>query len=231
MLRVISISMLFSLFFSQQAFCVNNEVLSKTMCFLGKKVDKYPFYVYKDYASPENMFFPTGYMGDFNDMQIQPNDTKHQYAGTSCVRITYRLRPHKQAGWTGFFWQYPANNWGDMPGGYDLSQAKRFTFWAKGERGGEVINTLQVGGISGKYPDTGIRSTGQIILSNKWKQYTIELTNLDTSIIIGRESRECWPFMKPLSRIVGGFGWATSLWDNKNKAITFYLDELRFEDD
>jgi hypothetical protein len=240
---IISISVLSVLFFTHPVFCADNadtanagvagreKIVSEAMCLLGEKVDKYPFYVYKDYQSPENRFFPTGYMGDFGDMQIQLNDTEHKYSGTSCVQVIYKAGPHNKAGWTGFFWQYPANNWGDMPGGYDLSKAKRLTFWARGEKGGEVINTFQVGGIHGKYPDAGFVPMGQITLSREWKQYTINLVNIDNPIILDQENKECWPFLLPLSRIVAGFGWATSLEVNGNQGIIFYLDEIRFEND
>lgn len=241
--RMISMSMLVSLFFAYPVFCADKagaanldlagkkEILSKAMCLLGKAVDKYPFYVYKDYKSPENGFFATGYMGDFNDMQVQLDDTGHKYSGTSCVKIVYKAGEDRTAGWAGFFWQYPANNWGDMPGGYDLSLAKRLTFWGRGEKGGEVINTFQVGGIHGKYPDSGSRSTGTVILSGTWKQYTIDLSSIDNAIIMDEQNKECWPFMTPLSRIVGGFGWATSLSENRDEGITFYLDDIRFENE
>ena len=53
---------------------------------------------------------------------------------------------------------------------------------------------------------------------------------MDNSIIVSNEDKECWPFMEPLSRIIGGFCWATSLTDSDNE-ITFYLDEIRFEKD
>ena len=41
-------------------------------------------------------------------------------------------------GWGGVVWQSPAGDWGDRPGGYDLTGAKRISFWARGDEGDEV---------------------------------------------------------------------------------------------
>jgi hypothetical protein len=238
MFRVVLIGVSLGLFFANVVLCQNEApaivkkaTLPNSQCVLGEKADAYPFYVYKDYKSPENKFFSTGNMGDYFDVQVQLNDTVHKYSGTSCVQIVYKLGELQGAGWAGLFWQYPANNWGGAPGGYDLSGAKRLTFWARGEKGGEVINTFQVGGIHGKYSDSGLASISKVVLSANWEKYTIDLSDIGNSIIIDEYNKECWPFMAPLSRITGGFGWATSLFANNGGGVTFYLDEIRFEND
>ena len=46
--------------------------------------------------------------------------------------------------WTGIAWQNPANDWGDLPGGYDLTGAKKLTFWARGEFGIEILHVIPV---------------------------------------------------------------------------------------
>ena len=209
------------------------EIVSQqvpAICILGKQVKHYPFYVYQDGNSHENKFFASGMMGDFSDINVDLYNKEDPYSGTSCVKIIYKAGASRGGRWAGLYWQYPANNWGDMPTGFDLRKAKKLTFWARGQKGGEVINTFQVGGIIGKFGDTAVKAIGPISLSNTWQKYTIDLSKVEGSIIFTRERWECWPFMEPLSRIVGGFTFATSLDANSDKGeITFYLDEIRFE--
>ena len=112
-----------------------------------------------------------------------------------------------------------------------MTGATKLTFWARGKYGGEIISKFQVGGITGKYRDSGIASIGPITLSKEWREYTIDLAKMDNYIIVSEEDKECWPFMEPLSRIIGGFCWATSMTVNHNNNITVYLDEIRFEND
>ena len=202
----------------------------KAICLLGEKVKNFPFYVYKDASSSENNFFPTGNMGDFNNSGINSYCKEAPYAGSSCIKIIYKKESGQVYHWAGLYWQYPPNNWGNIPKAYDLTGATKLTFWARGKYGGEIISKFQVGGIAGKYRDSGIASIGPVTLSKEWKEYVIDLRNMDNSIIVSNEDKECWPFMEPLSRIIGGFCWATSLTDSNNE-ITFYLDEIRFEKD
>jgi hypothetical protein len=229
-----------SIFLSQAAWCQveiktmpadKRQVKTPEICVIGEKVDAYPFYVYQDGNLPGNRFSASGSMGDFQDVSVDLYNKDTPYSGSSCVKVTYKANATRRNRWAGLYWQYPENNWGEKPVGYDLRKATQLTFWARGAKGGEIINTFQVGGIAGKYGDTGAKSIGPITLTNDWKKYTIDLHYLDSSIIFTKESWECWPFMQPLSRIVGGFCWATSLDANEAKDITFYLDEIRYEND
>ena len=104
----------------------------------------------------------------------------------------------------------PANNWGEKPGGFDLSSFKRVTFWARGEEGGEKIAEFKVGGITGEHGDSDSASIGPVTLTHDWKKYTIDLAD------------------KNLSHIVGGFCWSASRDDNPS-GFTLFLDEVRFE--
>ncbi|MDD5561395.1 MAG: hypothetical protein PHT50_04610 [Candidatus Omnitrophica bacterium] len=208
---------------------LKEEAEAKAVCLVGKKVKNFPFYVYRDADSGENNFFPTGNMGDIGGAEINIFCKEYPYAGSSCVKIVYKEKSEQAYGWAGLYWQYPPNNWGNIPNAYDLTGARRLTFWARGKYGGEVINKFQVGGIAGKYRDSGVASIGPVILSKQWKKYTINLNRIDNSIITSYEDKECWPFMKPLSRIIGGFCWATSLKTGNNQSITFYIDEIRYE--
>ena len=174
----------------------------------------FPFYVYADGGSLDNHFIPSGWMpnaGTAKDIKFDPNWKNMPFSGNSCIRIEY----HDVSGnkWAGIFWQNPANNWGTVPNaGYNLNGATKLTFWARGEKGGEIINEFKVGGISnGAYPDSDSASIVFVQLEKDWKKYEIDLRGKD------------------LSYIIGGFCWATNLEANDPEGIVFYLDEIRFE--
>jgi hypothetical protein len=168
-----------------------------------------PFYVYKDLDSMENHFVASGWMGDTDSITVNEAWDKDTYLGKTCIKITYS--PGGSQRWAGVYWQNPANNWGNVRGGgFDLSKATKLTFWARGEQGGEIIDVFKAGGIEGQYPDSDIAQTNQVILTPQWQQYTIDLGGKD------------------LSRISGGFAWATNLNVNP-EGLTFYLDEIRYE--
>ena len=170
-----------------------------------------PFYVYDDFMSPKNHFAPSGWMGDFGDLKLDQACSDSPKSGKSCIKITYTGEMKQGAGWTGIFWQQPANNWGDKKGGYDLAGATKLTFWAKGAKGGEKIAEFKMGGITGVYPDSDSATlSGPIELTKKWQQFSIELDGKD------------------LSYIIGGFCFAASKDDNP-EGFVIYLDDIVFE--
>ncbi len=168
------------------------------------------FAVYVENASKENHFAPSGWMGDFGDLKLNQACTETPRSGNTCIKITYSAKMTQGAGWTGIFWQQPANNWGEKKGGYDLTGAKKLTFWARGAQGGEKIAEFKVGGITGEYPDTDSSSIGPIELTKEWQKYTIELDG------------------KYLSHIIGGFCFAASKDDNPN-GFVIYFDDIIYE--
>jgi len=165
----------------------------------------------KKIVNVPDAFFPSGWMGDWGDITLDDACTDNPHSEPTCIKITYSAAKSQGKGWAGIYWQYPDSNWGDNPDGRDLTGATKLTFWARGEKGGEKAE-FKVGGIDGKYPDS-IQppvSTGVIVLSDKWQQYTIDLTGKD------------------LSHVIGGFCWVT----NKNQnpyGCTIYLDDIKFE--
>lgn len=176
----------------------------------GKPDAKGHFYIFADKGSQLNHYAPSGWMGDYGDLKIDDASRDKPKEGTTCFKVTYSGQASQGANWAGIFWQQPANNWGNKPGGYDLSKYKRLTFWARGAQGGEKIAEFKVGGITGDNPDTDSASVGPVSLTNTWKQYSIDLKG------------------KNLSHIVGGFAWSASRDDNPNGFI-FYLDNIRYE--
>ncbi|MCL2390739.1 MAG: hypothetical protein FWC88_04865, partial [Endomicrobia bacterium] len=159
------------------------------------------FYVYADYKSPLNHFYPSGWMGDTRDLFFDQNSKEYPYAGKTCIKVQYI--PSGKNGWAGVFWQQPANNWGDKDGGYDLSKATHVTFWMRGESGGEVISEVKIGGLKGQFPDSDFAVKKNITLTKGWKLYYIDLKG------------------KKLSRIAGGFCFVVNKDDNP-RGCTFY---------
>lgn len=168
------------------------------------------FPVYSDGRSPDNHYIASGYMGDYSDIKIDGSSFENPHSGTTCIKIVYTNGISQGARWAGVQWQSPANNWGDRQGGFDLTGAKKLTFWARGEKGGERIEEFKIGGITGLYPDSDIAGIGPVLLTAEWKQYEIDLRGKD------------------LSYISGGFCWASNL-DVNPDGMTFYLDDIRYE--
>lgn len=185
----------------------------------------YTFPVYRDKDVAGDHYAPSGAMGDIGDVSLDECWRGDAHSGGTAIRVEYRAQgqgPSECGGaspcnWAGVYWQAPAHNWGDRPGGYDLTGARGITFWAKGAAGGELI-TFKVGGIacgtSAPYPDSLCPAVpldpAPIYLTNTWQLYTITLGN-----------------SLPLTRVVGGFLWAASKPDNPHGA-TFYLDDIQY---
>ena len=156
----------------------------------------------------DSKFVPSGWMGDgkagkkyllFKRVPVSINDEKQ--VG---INIIYSNGPT----WAGIYWQYPENNWGESPG-ISLVGAKRIVFYAKGENGDEILE-FKSGGITGEYGDTFESSTGKIILTKDWKEYSINLEKHN------------------LSNVIGGFSWNASSADNNGK-LNFYLANIIIE--
>ncbi|MFH1691542.1 MAG: hypothetical protein ABIC68_03090 [Candidatus Omnitrophota bacterium] len=170
------------------------------------------FPVYTDSKSPDNHYIPSGWMGDFGDLSMDDKYMGDAHGGTTCVKFVYTAKKSQNQGWAGVYWQNPANNWGSKKGGFDLTGLNKITFWAKGDKGGEVIDKFSIGGIKGTYPDTTEASIGPIELTNTWQQYTINLVGKD------------------LSYINGALSWVVNA-DSNPDGVTFYMDDIRFEYD
>lgn len=168
------------------------------------------FNVYTDANAPDNHYIPSGWMGDYGDLKINDKITTNPRAGATSIQIVYNGKATQGARWAGMYWQNPPNNWGTRPGGYDLTGAKKITFWARGEKGGERLEEFKIGGITGEYADSDVAGIGPVVLTSEWQQYTIDLEGKD------------------LSSISGGFCWATNL-DVNPEGATFYLDNIRYE--
>ena len=119
-------------------------------CCLINTADAKTFYVYADKNSPQNHFMPSGWMGDYGDLQFNDQSQKDQATGVTALEIGYSAKKTQGQGWAGIYWQSSQNNWGQVDSGFDLSEFNKLVFKAKGENGGEVISVVKVGGITNK---------------------------------------------------------------------------------
>ena len=165
---------------------------------------KLPFALY-DEAGGDSPFIPSGYMGNNGAIKMDANYETNPHSGKTCIKVDYTA-PNN---WGGVVWQSPANDWGEQPGGLNFTGAKKLTFWARGEKGGESVN-FSVGIIGKDKPffDTASAKLDRQTLSTDWKQYTIDLAGLD------------------LSRIKSGFVWTLGA---NGAPVTFYLDDIKYE--
>lgn len=167
----------------------------------GAKKASLPFEVLGEGGAPP--FSPSGFMGDTGNIKMtESKDNPH--SGTVCTKAEYTAG----GGWGGVVWQSPANDWGDLPGGFNLTGAKKLSFWARGDKGGEKVSFSF--GILDKprYADSAKGEIKDLTLSKDWKQYSIDLAGKD------------------LSQIKTGFCWTLA---SQGAPVAFYLDDIKFE--
>ncbi len=165
---------------------------------------KLPFTVFGD-DSKQTIYVPSGYMGNVDAVSMRLDCSESPRSGKTCLKATY----NSGGDWGGVLWQSPANDWdGREPGGANLTGATRLEFWARGAKGGEIVNFV-FGVLDGNQPyrDTAKGELNKVKLTNKWKKLTFSITGND------------------LSRIKTGFGWSLA---GQGTAVTFYLDDIRY---
>ena len=177
--------------------------------FENKEVMNMPFYVFNNrILPPVQNFALSGFMGDADDLKVAGSYDQVFAEGYPTLKIEYGGRG--KTGWASGLWQNPANNWGEYDGGYNLSKARKLSFWACGEKGGEAVEFI-LGGTSANFADSDSLSSGEIILSGEWTRYIIDLT------------------AAKLSYISAGFGFVVKE-DSNPTGCTFFLDDIRYEE-
>jgi hypothetical protein len=152
----------------------------------------------------EKPYVASGYMGNHSAISIETVQ-ENPRSGQSALRVSYK----ETGNWGGVVWQSPANDWGDKPGGFDISGAKKLTFWARGEKGGEkVAFGYGIIGSNKKFHDSSKAELKNQTLSKEWTQYTIDLSGKDLSVI------------------KSGFYWTLA---GANEPVIFYLDDIKYE--
>lgn len=170
---------------------------------LGAKASL-PFALYTDSGDPMP-YAPAGWMGNAGAMKLDPACKTSPHSGTSCLRWDYE----DGDGWGGIAWQSPQGDWGDKPGGFDLTGAKKLVLWARGASGGEVVS-FGVGLIKSdkKYFDTAIVEPVKATLKSGWQKVEIPLAGKD------------------LKRIKTGLVMTVA---GQGKPLTVFLDDIAFE--
>ena len=170
----------------------------------GKQA-KLPFVIYDGQGSPNNHYIASGWMGNTKAIKMDDGCTVQPHSGATCLRVEYQATTD----WGGVVWQDPANDWGDKVGGWNLTGAKQLTFWARGDKGGEVVSFKY--GLLGKdkpHNDSASGGLDSVVLTKDWKQYSIDLTD------------------KNLAHIKTGFAWTAA---GVATPTMFYLDGIRYE--
>lgn len=201
--------------------------------YLAKVMDRYhrAFYVYDDFLSAGNHFTERALMCDGGrEHLVPPMDeawTESPHSGLHCIRCEFDAEGPNWGGWlfqngalpSGH--ERPCLNWGEMSNaGYDLRGAKKLTFWARGEKGGEKVKFFAFGigrnphsgAAKQPYPDSAReRATPYIVLSRQWERYSISLAGLD------------------LRQVLLGFAWTTKSTINRHQDVVFYLDDIAYD--
>jgi hypothetical protein len=171
----------------------------------GEVRPRLPIDVYRD--GLEGMpWAPSGWMGNIEALTLDGKHSENPQDGAASIKLRYE----GSYGWAAVAWQNPANNWGDMDGGFDVSGATALELWARGEYGGEKVN-FGVGLIEDDkpYPDSAKTNVEGIVLTREWQKYRVPLKKLD------------------LSSIKSGFVVALT---GRQTPVTIYLDSIRFVD-
>jgi hypothetical protein len=157
----------------------------------------------------EKGFVPSGWMG--------AGEKGKQYMQLTLVtgenpRPNVATKIHYQGGsigWAGIYWQSPANNWGEKPV-KSIKGATKVSFWAAGQKGGEIVE-FKAGGVSRKAcQDSFEVSLGHVALTKEWKRYEIPLRR-DTTANLPTFGA----FAFVVEAIAGG--------------LAFYIDNIRYD--
>ena len=170
---------------------------------LARDPEKLPFAVIGQ-DNKGSHWVPSGYMGSGAPLKLDDKCSVKPHAGKVCTKVDYPAGEK----WAGVFWQDPVNDWKDEKlGGYNLTGAKKFVVWARGEKGGERV-TFGVGAAKteGKYANT-VKEETKVELTTDWKAYEIDLTGKD------------------LTQVKNGL----SITVESGDAMTFYISEVHFE--
>lgn len=202
---------------SEMAFYLDDIAFSPERPMPGTNVYPKPmgpiFNIYTDYTALNNHYVPSNFMGDavYGDrFQFVADWAEAPHSGDTAIKIKYE-QPGTN-GWAGVYWTDPDKNWGQRPGGYDLTGVTRLTFWAKSDSPNKQLKIL-IGGMGCAqsylpYRDSVCNAVPVplIDLTTEWQQYTIDLTKVERD----------W------SQLLGGFGFVVV------QSGTFYLDDISY---
>lgn len=164
---------------------------------------KLPLVIYAD-GMKSSPYAPSGWMGKTEAIQVDDKSAVSPHSGKTCLKITFKSPDN----FGGVVWQDPPNDWGDMDGGHDLTGAKKLTFWARGEKGGEKVEFKYGVLESAKTFHDSASGAMTVELTKEWKEYSFDLEG------------------KNLSKLKTGFCWVTQ---GQGQPVTFYLDDISYQ--
>ncbi len=169
------------------------------------KISARPLIVYSDAGQAHSPYVPTGWMGNLKAMTLNESCLENPHSGKTCLRLDYTAPDQ----WGGIVWQDPPSDWGNLPGGYNLTGAKTLSLWARGAKGGEVVS-FELGILAKDKPfaDTGKARKGDVRLTTEWQKVSLDLTGQD------------------LTRIKSGFVVTVA---GQGGPITVYLDDIEYQ--
>jgi hypothetical protein len=184
--------------------CLSLQTLRAEDASAAKAV-KLPFTVYDEKGSANNHYIPSGWMGNAKATKMDDACATNPHGGKTCLKVEYTATDN----WSGIVWQDPANDWGEQNGGWNLTGAKKLKFWARGEKGDEVVAfKFGILGSDKKFSDSANGEMADVKLTKDWTEYSIDLAGKD------------------LNRIKTGFCWSLA---GQTSPVVFYLDDIRFE--
>jgi hypothetical protein len=226
------------------------DKIERAYAFLDAEMDRWVTtgtWVYRDRDDGAASFFPAlmGDTGNPIDPEKQPADIRIEHAdasecrvggeafdlGDTCLKITYT--PAGPKGWAGIYWLYPdleGGNWGQRPG-RGLTGATTLTAWARGAKGGEVVE-LKIGGVNrhphacDDYPGRDCEAyqyqdpfgpvntepSPRKALTRQWRKFEISV-----------------PAGADLRQVIGGFAFVVSAPYNPER-VEVYLDHISYDD-
>ena len=171
----------------------------------------FTFPIYFDENFANNHFYPSGWMADWRNLAFADDCREDPYSGSTCIKLTYSPRNNPGEGWAGIYWQEPESNWGEGPGGFDLTGGQRLTFVARGTTGKEQLE-IRFAGLTGSLSSDSVQPaiTENILLKKNWEYHEINLA--------GRN----------LGQIIGGFCVVLRAAQNPEGCV-IYLDDIQLE--
>ena len=172
------------------------------------------WYVYRDVGSKENHGEWANFMPENGSqmMNLFLADRTNPAFGATSVRVDVNfLEPW----WCGLAVSPHPEKWGDLgtDPAFNLSHAKKLVFWARGNKGGEMIQVKvsttgdKPFGDSAPFP----AKTPWISLTPTWTPYELPLKGFD------------------LSRVMTPFVFVVDKAHNGSEPFSFFLDEVYFE--
>lgn len=129
-------------------------------------------------------------IGDKKGVSIMkaPPGVAHSEPDAWAIEYIRNKKGITQAGLGGVCWQNRPGNQGDLAAGDNLSSKgyRRVSFWARGAKGGEVVEFRAggLGNIKTRYQDSFDVSLGKVKLKNEWAEYSLFLNDADLSSVI-----------------------------------------------